>query len=162
MKKTSRKKVEKKKKEPEPAKKPVSEEAAAQVETETVIAATSKKSKRAQKQEMKQEKSVSDVSGLKKKKKNKKSKKAESEKECKKQKTVFVQPGEKPQYQMNMFPMGQFPPLGLGMPMAPPMFNPAMMQQLLQMNNFKKMGAGSKPPSVGGLNLFKNMLPIVS
>jgi len=34
---------------------------------------------------------------------------------------------------MNMFPMGQFPPMGMGMPMggmAPPMFNPAMLQLL--------------------------------
>jgi hypothetical protein len=113
---------------------------------------------------VKQEKSVSDISGLKKKKKSKKSKKgekADSEKETKRQKTVFVQPGEKPQYPMNMFPpMGQFPPLGLGMPMGHPMFNPAMMQ-LLQMNQFKKIGAGSKPPSVGGLNLFKNVPPLM-
>ena len=81
---------------------------------------------------------MSDISGLKKKKKSKKSKKDDSDKGAKKQKTVFVQPGEKPQFQMNMFPMaGQFPPLGgFGMPMpgmGAPMFNPAMLQ-MMQMN----------------------------
>lgn len=62
---------------------------------------------------------------------------------------------------MNLFPMAQFP--SLGMPLATPMFNP--MLQLLQMNQFKKMGAGGKPPSVGGLppvNLFKNMPNLVA
>jgi hypothetical protein len=65
----------------------------------------------------------------KKSKKSKKSKNADSEKESKKQKTVFVQPGQKPQFQISMFPqMGQFPSMGgLGMPMAPPMFNPALL-----------------------------------
>jgi hypothetical protein len=90
---------------------------------------TAKKSKRAQKQEIK-EKSVSDISGLKKlSKKSKKSKKDDSQKESKKQKTVFVQPGQKQQFQMGIFPsMGQYSSMGgLGMPMAPPMFNPAML-----------------------------------
>ena len=102
----------------------------AQVDNDASEAPTAKKSKRVTKQETK-EKSVSDISGLKKKKKDKKSKKADSDKGSKKQKTVFVQPGEKPQFQMNMFPqMGQFQPLGLGMPMGgmgTPMFNPAML-----------------------------------
>ena len=31
---------------------------------------------------------------------------------------------------------------------------------MIQMNQFKKLGAGSKPPSVGALNLFKNMPPL--
>lgn len=57
---------------------------------------------------------------------------------------------------------GQFPPLGFGMQMGgmgAPMFNPAMLQ-MIQMNQFKKLGAGSKPPSVGALNLFKNIPPM--
>jgi hypothetical protein len=35
------------------------------------------------------------------------------------------------------------------------------MMQLIHMNSFKKLGAGSKPPSVGGLNLMKNLTPLV-